>query len=150
MLDARVSRTDLGRIHALPERLDWAARRLVSRAAQEGAREMKIEAPKAFSTLANSVKADYLSPLSRWVGPHVAYARWVEEGRGPGTPPPFQPLLDWVRLKLGANDPERTARNLQHAIARRGVPAQPFVAPTAEWIVARLPALVAQYFRPES
>lgn len=31
---------------------------------------------------------------------------WVEQGRRPGTPPPFPPILEWVEAKLGLSGKE--------------------------------------------
>jgi hypothetical protein len=40
-------------------------------------------------------------------GAEATYAYWVEEGRGPGTPPPFQAIKRWVIAKgLGGSEKE--------------------------------------------
>lgn len=50
------------------------------------------------------------------------HAGAVEYGRSPGTPPPFDPIYDWVVAKLNLNDPEATSAALliRDKIAREG------------------------------
>lgn len=119
--------------------------RALQRTALEGAREERALAPKAFSILTNSIGVDREGRLAWRAGPHVDYALAVERGtRGGGSPPPFDHILDWVKLRrlepysprlAAIADPERRQRSLAWAIsrsiARLGTPAQPFVAPVA-------------------
>lgn len=111
--------------------------RAVGRAAQVVARSARRNAPKAFSTLTNSIRAQRRSPFRQHVGPGVEYGRMVEEGTGPGGTPPRQTLIDWIRVKgIRPNDPTMTMRDLEFVIGRkireRGTPAQPYLQPALE------------------
>jgi hypothetical protein len=104
----------------------------VENAANRVAVEERIQAPKAFSTLTNSIRADIVSPFERVVGPHVGYARAVEEGTaGGGFPPPFRSLLAWIKVRrIQPDDPSMTQEGLavviSRSIAQRGTPPIPF------------------------
>lgn len=98
------------------------------------ARDARSNAPKAFSTLTNSIRGQMVDPLTGEVAPGVDYARMVEEGAGPGSRPPLQSLQDWIRVKrITPNDPAMDQRDLAfvmaRSIAQRGVAAQPYLAP---------------------
>jgi len=108
----------------------------VSRAAKEVARRMRKNAPKAFSTLAQSIKDTTEGPLAKSVSPHVAYAEYVEQGSDSGGRPPIDALTDWIKVKgitpLDPNmDEEDLAFVMQDSIAFNGVLGQPYAAPTA-------------------
>ena len=46
---------------------------------------------------------------------------WVEQGRRPGTPPPFSPILEWVEAKgIGGNNPVAMAWRVVNKIAKSG------------------------------
>ncbi|PHS70532.1 MAG: hypothetical protein COB22_07860 [Cycloclasticus sp.] len=107
----------------------------VLRAAIETGDKIKANAPKAFSTLTNSVKADRISAFEYRVGPHVNYAESVERGRKPGNMPPITDLSQWVKRKLGLSDPKRikaVSWAIAKKIARQGTKAQPFVQPVID------------------
>lgn len=106
------------------------------RAALETARKMKALAPKANSTLANSINAARINPLTYRAGPNVSYADAAEKGTGPGGSPPEFAILKWIQVKgITPRDPTMTERDLAWAIKRKiqqqGTPAQPFVEPVA-------------------
>jgi len=117
--------------------------RAVFRTAIETTGKLKQAAPKAFSTLTNSIKQDRLDAFSYRVAPHVGYAPFVENGREPGKAPPLQSLMDWVKVKRIATG-DRNVRNVAWAIAkkiaREGVKPQPFVQPLIDsgWPQQRL------------
>jgi len=127
----------LAGLRRAPRTMERHQRRGVGRALQELAREAKRRAPKAASTLTNSIRAIHPTPLAGAVASGVAYARYVEEGIRPGSWPPEQDLMEWIRTKgLVPDDPSMDREDLAYVIARaihrRGIPAQPFMAPTYE------------------
>lgn len=65
---------------------------------------MKLAAPKFRSTLTNSIKVDRESRFVRFIGPHTAYALWVEKGRKPGKGLPrfFDPAAASAKAWLAA------------------------------------------------
>lgn len=104
------------------------------RGAKELARDARAKAPRAFSTLTHSIKADRVSPLEYRVAPHVDYARYVEEGREPGKAPDPMSLLDWIRRKkITSDNPKMDQWGLAYviarSIARKGIAPQPYLEP---------------------
>jgi len=117
-----------------PELLSTLDRSL-ARGAQATAREMKREAPKAETVLANSIKADQQTRLSWFVGPHVAHGLYVERGRRPGgRMPPLQKIMDWTRVVLRPSPAEQrnVAFRVARKIARQGIPPNRFARRTFE------------------
>lgn len=58
----------------------------------------------------------------------MPYAQYVELGTGPrDLPPPFQPIYDWVRAKLGLDDEEAQSATyaIRRTIQKRGTRPQP-------------------------
>jgi len=103
------------------------------------ARDARIKAPKAFSTLTDSIRRTRPSRYEGIIAPAVNYARMVEEGtKGAGDRlPPHASILDWIKVKhITPRDPEMTEDQLAHVIARsiaiKGTPAQPYLAPAFE------------------
>lgn len=140
-IDARFE--DGGRALAdLPERLRWGVQRLIAREAETAARDMKQEMANqkiaATSLLINSVRADRVDPLEWRVGPHVAYARYVLEGRKPGGKmPPWRAIRDWMKVRrLG--DSRAAAWAIARAIQRRGIKPRDYLTPVADRVAARL------------
>lgn len=119
-----------------------------ARGAHELAREMKFRAPKAFSTLANSIHATRAGELHYVVAPGVKYAPFVEEGSRPGGAPSLGAMIRWVRVKRLSSvrypDDRDLARAIIHKIRARGTPAQPFARPATEAKESRLIALMEQ------
>lgn len=113
------------------------------------ANEMRLRAPKAFSTLTKSIKPDKSGDLEYTIGPHVGYAAYVEFGRKAGGLPPVQAILDWVKVKrLSPRHPGYSQRDLAWAIARKiqllGIPARPFAIPAAIFAEDRATGLIEQ------
>lgn len=119
-----------------------------ARGGHELAREMKIRAPKAFSTLANSIHSARAGELHYVVAPGVKYAPFVEGGSRPGGAPSLGAMIRWLRVKRisSARYPEERdlARAIIHKIRQRGTPAQPFAEPAADAKASRLIALMEQ------
>ncbi len=109
----------------------------VSRAGQETARAEKEQAPKAHSTLANSIRSQRAGDLGADVAPTVEYAPYVNAGTEGGGWPPIQTLREWIRVKgIQPRNPGYDERDLAYAIAskihRRGSPPQLFAEGAAE------------------
>lgn len=120
-----------------PQRLAWHVDRALARAAAEIARQMRQDAPKGVGPLTQSVKDEHTGPLEYWVGPHVRYARYVEEGTTGGGWVPDEALRRWLRLKgIKPRTPGMSEDDLVYVIGRaihaRGSRAQPFVEPIAD------------------
>lgn len=136
----------------------------LSRAALEISRDARRRAPKAFSTLTNSIHSARVGDLHYQVAPGVNYAPWVEGGRKAGKMPGVaNGLREWVKQKVSIVEKappegkkkrkkrkEADADNLldrmtfviARAIGKRGIQAQPFMAPAMESAEARLRDLV--------
>lgn len=123
--------------------------------AQLAVRTMRRFAAKGISSaLVNSVKADPVEPMTYDIGPHTAYAGYVEDGvkpGGKGLPRFFDPssksIVDWLQRTafVGRHKAGMATRALQSAelelrdryeglawhVRHKGVKAQPFVEPTA-------------------
>jgi len=115
----------------------------LSRGAEEVARDAKGNAPKAFSNLVNTIRAERIEAMHYQVSEGMNYGRAVEEGSAPHFPNPDN-LRPWVERVLGLRDkPARDAAFLiARAISRRGTRAQPYMQPAAEGKVSRLFVLV--------
>lgn len=136
---------------ASPRALERHLDRAIGRVTQEIARDARIKAPKAFSTLTNSIRGFRPSTSEGIVAPGVDYARLVEEGTEGGGDrlPPTRNLLDWVKVKgISPNDPDMTQEDLAFAIARsiavKGTPAQPYLRPALEENRARAERLISR------
>lgn len=105
------------------------------RGALEFARLARRLAPKAFSTLTNSINVEKLGLMDYLVAPHVNYAPAVEDGRMPmrktGT---GNGLKEWVKLRTGLDgrDLDRATFAIGRAITRRGIQPQPYIKPAFE------------------
>lgn len=130
------------RFEGLPELLEHRLASATARAAEEGAREIRRLAPKAFSTLTLSVQASQIGLLEWRAGPNVAYARYVEDGRRPGAiPPPHSAIADWIRVRgIVARDclQDELPGVIARSIGRRGIEPRPFVRPAAPFVQRRL------------
>ena len=134
-------------VKEFPQRLVWALQKAVARTAQEAARDMKGEMANqqlaATSLLINSVAAEAVDPLTWTVGPHVAYARYVLEGRKPGAAlPPWRAIRDWMKVKRIGED-RRTAWAIARAIQKRGLRPRDFLTPVVARATDRLQVLGA-------
>lgn len=133
--------------------------------AQHAAVLMKNRAPKYLSTLTNSIRAEQTGPLEWTIGPQVAYALPVEEGRKPGkglpswADPEAANIKAWLTSKAFAG--RRRSRSKSGALKERdelrdryeglswhvrhfGIKAQPFVGPVAEQMQRIFPARMEQ------
>lgn len=124
------------------EQIEWAIQRMLAKEAELAARDMKQEMASqklaATSLLINSVKADQVDPMEWRVGPHVAYARYVLEGRKPGGKmPPWRAIQDWLKVRRLENDRD-TAWAVARALQRRGVKARDYLTPVATYSADRL------------
>lgn len=121
-------------ISASPKVLNKHLRLAVLRSVKEMARAAKRKAPKAESTLTNSIHHRMADDLTGLVLVGADYGQMVEEGTGPGGTPPTQDLIDWLRVKrIEPNDPEMSREDLAFVIARsiaiNGTPKQPYLQP---------------------
>lgn len=130
--------------------------------AQGAVNFMRRAAPKWRSTLTNSIRADKVSSYEWDIGPGVAYAPAVEEGRGPGkglprwNDPAAADIVAWLTTKVFAGR-RRARRNSMKAVREnlelrdryqglawhvrhKGVKAHPFAAPTLEMMERTFPA----------
>ena len=112
----------------------------LDRGSHEVAREAKSLAPKAFSTLANSINVQSVGDFVRDVVAKTNYARAVEKGTGPGGLPPVQSIEDWMKVKGIEGDAFLIARS----IAQKGTKAQPFFEPALKAKSTRILDLVYQ------
>lgn len=125
-----------------PEVLEKHLQQALLRSVKEMARAARRKAPKANSTLTQSINHRQPSPLVGEVVAGVDYARMVEEGTGPGGSPPIQDLMDWLGVKrIEPNDPDMDQRDLAFVIARsiaiNGTPAQPYLQPAFDSLKQR-------------
>jgi len=138
-----------------PELLIKEMDKAIGRIIAEMAVTAKLKAPKAMSTLTNSIIPEQISPFEGVVRANADYARAVEEGTGiygptkkaQGNLPPIRSLLDWIKVKnITPNDPEMDQEDLAWLFARKiamnGTKAQPFLAPTLEEKSARADELI--------
>lgn len=123
-------------------------RQLVSDALWRGAlevtRDARDRAPKAFSTLTQSIRPEKINDLHWRAAPGVNYARPVEEGRMPMRRMPGAGLMEWVKLKTGLQGKalDRATFAIARAIGRRGIDPQPYMKPAAEAKESRVVDLV--------
>ena len=109
---------------SLDSGLDRAAAKMV-RTAQDKLRENDSI---AFSVLVQSIRYRRTGNLERTVWPAANYARYLEEGTGPGYMPNGYALTAWLKVK-GAANPKRQSFALAKHIFRHGIKAHPFWEP---------------------
>lgn len=117
-----------------PGRITERVEQALMRGAQEVSRTARSKAPKAFSTLTQSILWQQISDLHYRVSTGTNYARAVEEGRKPGKMPgTSRGLMEWVKQKtsLQGTALERATFLIARGIARKGIKAQPYMAPAA-------------------
>lgn len=141
-IDVQLDRAGLEALDGVAERIPWALQRLLGREAELAARDMKEEMARqkiaSTSLMINSVRADAINPLTWQVGPHVAHARYVLEGRKPGgRMPPWRAIQDWMKVRRLGSD-RASAWAVARAIARRGIKPRDYLTPVADRITARL------------
>lgn len=118
----------------------------LSRGAIELADEIKQQAPKATSTLTNSVQIKG-KPLEWSVIVAAAYAGYVHQGTKEGGRPSLAAMIEWIRLKnIKPRDPTMKPQALAHllrrSIAMKGTPANPFATRALDAKTSRLTELV--------
>lgn len=90
----------------------------------------KVDTGKLLTT--SNVQRNYLLKVLTFPS---NYADVIEWGRNPGSMPPVDALVDWVRRKLGI-DNEAEARSVAFAIAtaikQRGIAPSPYLRPAVE------------------
>jgi len=131
-------------LHA-PDKLVKELDRGIDRSLHEMARDARREAPKAFSTLVNSINVTRPNRLEGIVAPGVDYAQAVEEGTGifgpegvySGELPPVENIKDWIGVAgISPNNPDYDQDDLAWAIAKNialtGTQEQPYLAPAYE------------------
>lgn len=134
--------------------------RYQSRGAEELAREARDRAPKAFSTLANSIRAYRVGEMHWRVSTGVNYAKAVEEGTPPGTMPNPTHLYAWIKQRSGigfsSTRPRSAGRRSQYAeirsrafalarhIKHHGTRPQPYMEPARAAKESRILALMRQ------
>ncbi|GEM_PF-2429678 len=107
-----------------PDVMTSNLRRFLYRAAQEVAREEGRQAPKAFSTLKDSIGVAEVGFLHFQVATGTNYAVHVADGRFPGKQPgTAKGLVEWVKQKTGLSGKplDRAAFVIARAIGRRGI-----------------------------
>lgn len=130
-----------------PARMHQLVGDAVWRGALEVTREARKNAPKAFSTLTQSINATRISELHWRVQPGVNYAAAVEEGRKPGKQAgTANGLTEWVKLKTGLSGRplDRATFAIARAIGLRGIKAQPYMQPAVASKESRVIELVRQ------
>lgn len=135
----------------------------LDRAAEEVAREARRLAPKAFSTLTNSIHAHQDGAWRRIVAPSVNYAMYVETGTGPAVgqdsymPNPVH-LRGWIKqhggISFGTTKRGSRARQEQYDeirdrsfalamyIKQHGTKPHPYMRPAAEGKADRVRVLL--------
>jgi len=125
-----------------PGKLQQNLNKAITRTVQEMARSAKGHAPKAFSTLVQSIRAKKISALEGVVAPGVNYAQAVEQGTGiygpagkaSGKFAPIESILDWVKVigiqpsETGQTQ-EEVAWLINRKIAVTGTKPQPYMQP---------------------
>lgn len=139
-----LDRAILGQVPGKLSNFSTVLDKFVQRAATEAGRTMKLEAPKALTTLTNSVVVEREASGSYLVRPTANYAAAVNAGARPHKPP-LMPLVLWLKYTKRVSDQhelQRRARGLQRAIARNGTRANPFLQRTAAASQSRAMQLV--------
>lgn len=121
----------------------------ISRGAIEVGREARRRAPKAFSTLTQSIRSRSVSVLEKEVVAGADYAEIVEKGARSGGYPKPRAMLDWIKVRrIQPEDPDMSQEDLAFAMARsiakRGTPAQPYLIPALEARRERVNTLVSE------
>ncbi|MBU2979010.1 HK97-gp10 family putative phage morphogenesis protein [Alteromonas sp. C1M14] len=124
--------------------IDASTAKILRRAAIEGAREAKRAAPKADSTLTNSIQNKQVSLSHQQIVAGAHYARYVEEGTKRGGWVPDKTLMDWISVKnITPRDSDMSLEELVYLIQTKifynGTPAQPYMKPAAEQLRKVLP-----------
>lgn len=130
---------------AYPDKLEKNLDYGIDRVLHLFTRSAKEEAPKAFTTLTQSIGITRHGRLEGTTGPSVNYGQAVEEGTGifgpngqpSGVMPPVENIHDWIQLvNLTPNDPSMDSADLAWVIAKtialEGTQKQPYMEPAFE------------------
>ena len=106
----------------------------ILRVTKSVARSAREYAPKAFSTLTQSIHDTQVSQYEGVVSAGVDYATAVERGTSRQPMPPVANILDWIRVRrIEPNQPDMDQEDLAFIVARsiaaRGMPPQPYMGP---------------------
>jgi len=126
--------------------IDAPTAKIVNRAAQKGVNFARQQAPKADSTLTNSIRANRVTLSHQQIVAGAHYSKYVEDGTKKGGWVPAQTLTDWLNVKnITPADSEMSMEDLvflvQKKIYNKGTPAQPFMAPTKAELIKILPEI---------
>ncbi len=104
-------------------------------------------APKAESLLVQAIQAHKINELNWEITAATNYATAVEKGTAPGSMPPVQAVLDWIKRKhITPNTPDLDELDLafiiQRTIQTRGIKAQPYMQPGLDSKRSRLGKLM--------
>ena len=116
----------------VPDLLFTNLHEAVLRGAIEVGRSARRHAPKAHSTLAQSIRHIRTDLLEYVVEPGVEYGSMVAAKTGPQGAPPFLSIYDWVRVKRlrprrRGDTQEDLAWLIMRSISRRGTPGNDFM-----------------------
>lgn len=128
-----------------PDRVAAQIEFALARGAEEIARAARRKAPKAFSTLTHSIRAQRMGDLHYRIAPGANYAAMVERGRRPGRQPgTANGLTEWVKQKTGLEGKplDRMSFVVARAIGRKGIRPQPYMRPALAENESRLRQLV--------
>ncbi len=132
-------------IIAQPAKLEKNLDNAIGRVLLVFSRSARNKAPKAFSTLTDSIGITRQGKLEGTTGPAVNYGEAVEKGTGvfgpndqpSGIMPPVENIFDWIqRVNITPNDPTMDSADLAWAIsktiAEEGTQPQPYMQPAFE------------------
>lgn len=134
-------RTNANQLAAAFRKDAEATARVVDQVLERGAititRNARANAPKARTTLTNSIAHQRLDVARFEVVAGSRYAVHVEEGAGPGGWVPTKSMQDWMSVHgVTPRDPsmgmDSLTRLIQLSIYKRGTPAQPFFRPAVD------------------
>lgn len=97
--------------------IDATAAKILRRGTNEGVREAKRAAPKAESTLTNSINGKQVSLSHQQIVAGAHYSAYVEKGTKKGGWVPEQTLMDWLNVKnITPADSEMSMEELVYLI----------------------------------
>lgn len=136
-------------LSAAPEVLDRHLLPALDRWMHETTREAQLAASKMdrFGTNRMAIHGEKPDTYTRIVATGTNYARYVEEGIKPNQPkmPNVSALYTWVAANAPGADVkalDRLTYVIARSIQKKGIKAQPYMAPTAEKMIPRGAELV--------
>lgn len=130
----------------LPESVLKEVDGALARGADEITHEARERAPKDSSALTDAIIPARISLLEHHITASKEYASFQEDGTGPGGWPSLDRIMAWMRRKgitpnTGTNV-TGLAFLIRRSIARKGVPAQPFMQPAFDAVAPTLDARI--------